>query len=100
MEAASLAARKASATLKRPAAAAGADPAKKAKKSEEDAAAPVKAVREKPSAELRAAMLKADVATRTEFHLKHGCTKCAWKKCSPSCWKARNMEIPAKPAGK
>ena len=49
---------------------------------------------DKPSTALRQAMLSAEPNVRRTFHERWGCTKCAWKKCTPSCWKSRGMAVP------
>ena len=49
---------------------------------------------QKPPESLRKSMLVAPVQDREAFHSKWGCTKCAWKRCTPSCWKSKNMKVP------
>ena len=49
----------------------------------------------KPADELRQKMTKAPEAERIAFYKKHGCTKCRWQKCTPSCWKTRGMAVPS-----
>jgi hypothetical protein len=49
---------------------------------------------QKPPESLRKTMLETALPERIAFHTKWGCTKCAWKRCSPSCWKSRNMTVP------
>ncbi len=52
---------------------------------------------QQPSPELRKRMLAADDAVRVEFHRKWGCSKCAWKSCTPSCWRAKGIDITSYP---
>ena len=49
---------------------------------------------QKPPESLRKTMSVAAVQERVAFHIKWGCTKCAWKRCTPSCWKSKNMKVP------
>ena len=49
---------------------------------------------QKPPLTLREFMRVASVPERVAFHSEWGCAKCAWQRCTPSCWKSKNMEAP------
>ena len=48
---------------------------------------------QKPTDALRQQIRTASFEDKVAFHRKWGCSKCAWHKCTPSCWKARGMRV-------
>jgi hypothetical protein len=46
---------------------------------------------QKPHADILQKMRTGTLEERIALYQKHGCTKCRWQNCTPSCWKMRKM---------